>query len=104
MEKKCYKLQILPLFENDLNGIVDYIVVNLQNSMAAEKLIDEVEKAIQDRLFSAESFESFDSKKERNHKYYRIFVRNFVIFYVAIDDVMEVRRILYNRRNFIEQI
>ena len=32
-------------------------------------------------------------------RYYRIYVRNYVIFYVVKGDVMEVRRILYSRRD-----
>ncbi|EPI49529.1 hypothetical protein HMPREF1576_01431 [Gardnerella pickettii JCP7719] len=35
----------------------------------------------------------------REHPYYRINVRNFSVFYVVIDDTMEVRRLLYSKRN-----
>lgn len=35
----------------------------------------------------------------REHHYYRISVRNFSVFYVVIDDTMEVRRLLYSKRN-----
>ncbi|GHV79520.1 hypothetical protein AGMMS49944_13110 [Spirochaetia bacterium] len=29
------------------------------------------------------------------HKYYRIYVKNYTVFYVVIDDTMEVRRFMY---------
>jgi hypothetical protein len=35
MNAKQYKLRILPLFEDDLNEIVDYISLQLRNSGAA---------------------------------------------------------------------
>ena len=54
---------------------------------------------IKERLPVAESFEPFRSVRERSHLYYRIFVKNFTIFYVVIEDVMEMRRILYSRRD-----
>ena len=57
MDGKHYKLSILPLFEDDLNEIVDYISVRLQNPIAAEDFVDAVENAIQDRLSCAEAFE-----------------------------------------------
>ena len=57
MDGKHYKLSILPLFEDDLNEIVDYISVRLQNQIAAEDFVDAVENAIQDRLSCAEAFE-----------------------------------------------
>lgn len=100
MDGKRYELRILPLFEEDLNEIVDYIAFRLRNPAAAEKLVDDVEAAIHERLHCAEAFEPFRSARERQFPYYRIQVRNFTVFYVVIDHVMEVRRILYSRRDF----
>ena len=100
MEDKKYELRFLPLFEDDFSEIVDYITFNLKNPTAAERLVSDVEKAISNRLSCAESFEPFCSSRERKYPYYKISVRNFTVFYVVIDNVMEVRRILYNRRDF----
>ncbi len=99
MSEKHYKLSILPLFEDDLNEIVDYITWKLRNPIAADNLVDAVEKAIYERLPYAESFQPYPSKRDRKHSYYRISVKNFTVFYVVIGDVMEVRRIMYSRRN-----
>lgn len=99
MDGKHYKMRILPLFEDDLNDAIDYIAYTLENPQAAEKLVSDVEEALQKRLPFAESFEQFPSKRERKHPYYHIYVGNFTVFYVVIGDVMEVRRILYGRRN-----
>ena len=98
MNGKRYKLRFLPLFEDDLNGIVDYIAFRLKNPIAAEALVNDVQKAIQDRLSCAKAFEPYHSAN------YRISVRNYTIFYVVIDDVMEVRRIVYSRRDLRKQI
>ena len=104
MDEKRYKLSILPLFEDDLNEIVDYISIRLQNPVAAEAFIDAVESAIRARLSCAEAFEPYRSAKERRYPYYRIQVKNYTIFYVVIGDTMEVRRILYSRRDLSRQI
>lgn len=104
MSEKQYELRILPLFEEDLNEIVDYITNRLRNPIAAENLVDAVEAAIYERLPYAESFEQYHSARERQYPYYRIHVKNFIIFYVVIGNVMEVRRILYGRRNWKEHI
>lgn len=98
MEKK-YEVRYLPLFQDDLIEIVDYISTKLKNPSAASALIDAVERAIQDRSFCAESFEPYRSQKSRKLPYYQIHVKNYTIFYVVYDGVMEVRRILYSRRN-----
>ncbi len=71
MAKDKYTLRYLPTFYNDL-----------------------------DRLPDAESFEPYHSRKEREYPYYRIYVKNYVIYYVVIPDgknkkIMEIRRILH---------
>lgn len=97
--QKQYKLTYLPLFKQDLEEAVLYIAYELQNPGAAQKLVDQVDRAILKRLENPESFEKYPSKHERKYPYYRIYVQNYVVYYVVIDDVMEVRRFLYKERN-----
>lgn len=104
MSGNRYKLKFLPLFEDDLNEIVDYITDRLRNRTAAVNLVAEVQAAIRERATCAESFEQYHSAKERQYPYYRIYIRNYVVFYVVIGDVMEVRRIVFNRRNLPKQV
>lgn len=102
--QKQYKLSYLPLFYQDLEDAVLYIAYELQNPDAAQRLADQVERAILKRLENPESFEKYPSKHERQYPYYRIYVGNYIVFYVVIDDVMEVRRFLYKKRNVKEII
>jgi len=104
MGKKTYKLRYLPLFSEDLEEKLLYIAEKLQNPQAANELLDAVEKSIVERLLDAEKFEEYHSIKERAYPYYRIYVKNFVIYYVVIsggesEAIMEVRRFLYAGQN-----
>ncbi len=97
-----YMLRYLPLFYVDLEQVVLYIAEKLCNPQAANELLDEVESAILERVPIAQAFEPYHSMKERRYPY--IYVKNFVIYYVVIDDeedcnIMEVRRFLYNKQN-----
>lgn len=94
-----YILRYLPLFEEELTDIVNHIKYKLKNPSAADNLVTEVEKAIIKRSLSPLSFEPCHSIYDREHDYYRIYVKNYVVYYVVIDDVMEVRRIVYSRRD-----
>ena len=76
-----------------------YITNVLKNPDAAEKLVDDVETAILERLNNPLVVEPYQSVKKRKYPYYRIYVRNYVIYYVVIGDVMEVRRFLYGARD-----
>lgn len=104
MADNKYRLRYLPLFYKDFSSIIDYITHVLENPKAAEDLIDTVENAIMERIPNAESFEKYASRKERKYSYYKIYVGNYTIYYVVIDDhadnkIMEVRRILYKGRD-----
>ena len=104
MADRQYVLRYLPLFYEDLEQKIIYIAENLHNEKAANDLINAVEKAILERLPVAEAFEPYYSEKERHYKYYRIYINNFVVYYVVIDDegsekIMEVRRFLYNKQD-----
>lgn len=95
MSETNYRLRYLPLFYEDLDD---------ENPKAANDLVDKVEAAILERQPIAESFEPYNSVRERKYRYYRIYVNNYTIFYVVIDDdpddlIMEVRRFLYSGRN-----
>ena len=101
MGKVTYSLSYLPLFYDDLEEIVTYLSDVLCNKDAANDLLDAVETAISDRLPFAESYEPYHSVKERKYPYYRIYVKNYTIYYVVIPNgkgtkIMEVRRILHN--------
>ncbi|MBQ7158404.1 MAG: type II toxin-antitoxin system RelE/ParE family toxin [Treponema sp.] len=96
---KKYTLRYLPLAQQDLFSIVDYIQNTLQNPIAAENTLLKIESAILDRLESPESFAIWHSRKKREYPYRRINVGNYTVWYVVIDTVMEIRRILYSRRD-----
>ena len=96
---KQFTLRYLPLFEQDLSIARDYIALNLKNSVAALRLVENTERAIMKRLANPLGFESYRSVRDRKHLYYRINIRNYSVFYVMIGNVMEVRRFVYNKRN-----
>jgi plasmid stabilization system protein ParE len=98
MDKK-YTLKYLPLFVQDLSAARDYIAGALQNPAAALRLIEDTEAAIIKRLDNPLGFEPYHSIQDRKPPYYRIYVRNYTVFYVVIENVMEVRRFLYGKRD-----
>lgn len=49
--------------------------LSFKNPQAAYLLVDEIEKAIRERLTCPESFEPYPSTKERKYLYCRIYVK-----------------------------
>ena len=80
--------------------IIDYIKNKLENVIAASNLLDEIYEEISKRAYNPHDYEKYKSNRNRKIEYYKIYVKNYVIFYVVRDNIMEVRRILYKKRNF----
>lgn len=98
--KKTYKIIYLPLFYKDLNGIIEYITNVLNNRVAANNLLDTIEEEIQKRANGIAKYEKYKSNFKRTATYYRIYIKNYTIFYTIEKDCMEIRRIIYSKRNF----
>lgn len=95
-----YTLRYLPIAKRDLSNAIDFILNEYQNPIAAENTLDRIEKAIKERLEDGpESFAIWPSTKNREYPYRRINVGNYTVWYVVIDNVMEIRRIQPARRN-----
>ena len=100
MKKNKYNIKYTDTFIKQFNNILKYFIYKLKNKIAAENFYDEVVKEIEKRSECPESFEKYNSKRKRKNTYYRIYVKNYILFYTVKDNVMEVRSILCNRRNF----
>ena len=100
MANNKYTIRYSSTYINQFNSILKYIVNNLKNKIAAENFYNEVIKEIEKRSENPEGYEKYISTRKRKNTYYRIYVKNYTIFYIVKDNTMEVRRILYSRRNF----
>ena len=100
MLERDYDLVFLPLAEEDLTEIVIYISNQLQNPACAMNVMNRIRDAIFERSKAPESFQKFETAKNRSDIYYRINVgKSYSIFYVVKGKIMEVRRILYSARD-----
>ena len=103
MDRHKFPIRVLPTYEADLEAAACYIRDVLNNRTAAEKLVQEVEQAIHKRAEHPFLVKPYLSRKKRKNAYYPIYVGNYIVFYVVLDNVMEVRRLIYSKRD-IERI
>ena len=69
------------------------------NKVASVNLVDEINKLVNNRLQYPIGFRKYVSKNNPEEVYYKIHIKNFTVFYIVKDDVMECRRIVYSRRD-----
>ena len=96
---KRFNLRYLPLFWEDLSEAVSYIAYDLHNPQAANNLIDQVEAKILEHLENPTMAATYRTTRERPLPYYWFSVGNYMVFYVVIDDTVEMRRFLYKARD-----
>ena len=94
-----YTIRYTATFIKQFNNISKYIIYKLQNRIAAESFYYEVINEIEKRSENPESIEKYKSRRKRKNTYYKINVKNYTIFYVVQNNTMEIRRILYSRRD-----
>ena len=104
MAKNKYTIKYLPSFSEELDEIIYYITFILKNKKSAERLLQNVHNAIEQRSESPESYEIYKSKVNMRYDWYRIYVGNFTIFYTVRNTIMEVTHIIYSARNFDDLI
>ena len=102
MGQKKYKIRFAEIAKRDMEQIVTYITYNLASPRIAENILLEINEAIKKRAENPEIYARYYSIKDRENVYYKIYVKNKVIFYIILDeDIIEIRRILNKRQNII---
>lgn len=93
-----YKLLIFPLAKQDLQDIVDYL--NKLSPDVALKLYDEIVESIGSLSQMPERCPLMKSPVLRAKGYRALIVHNHMVFYVVNGNQVEIRRILYGRRQY----
>ena len=101
---KQYRLQYLPLFWDDLEQAVFYARDVLKNPAAAERLLDRTEEAILEHAKAPTMAQVYKTTRSRPQPYYWFAVGNYMVFYVVIGNVMEVRRFIYGTRDLTKML
>ena len=95
---KKYKIEYLPIASRDIIEILEYIKTD--NPQAALQLLNELDSNIS----NLESFPYIGVvlKDFRLNRlgYRMLIVDNYLVFYVVLDDVIEIRRIIYGKRKY----
>ncbi len=101
MENK-YRVKIVPKAEEDLDDIFYYIAIELNNTSAAEKIINKFSDQIirlQVFPFSGSLLED-DLLKDKGYR--KLIIDNYIVFYIVSEEDQQVviMRVLYGRKKY----
>ena len=96
--KKKHKINYLPIAQQDLIDIFDYI--REDNPTAAAKFIDKIDKSISKlELFPKLGVVPKDDRLEF-FGYRMLVIDSYLVFYVIIENIVEIRRIIRKQKIF----
>jgi plasmid stabilization system protein ParE len=93
-----YKIRIYPSAKTDLNEIISYL--NTLSPQAALRYYDLIVEKISnlDQLPERCPFVRDVALKAKGYRY--LIVENYLVFFVVKADTVQIRRIIYSRRNY----
>ena len=91
-----YPVNITDKALNDMNGIYEYIAVNLQSPENAMGQYNRIADSVLKLGFFPEKFRPVDFEPERSQGLRRMLVDNYSVFYVFKEEVVAVTRVLYS--------
>ncbi len=94
-----HKIVYLPIAQNDLLQAVDYLERVLDAPQAAENLLDEFDKSIQQIVRFPYSHELYRTNRPLRDEIRKVPVKGFVLYYAVFEDYVEIRRFLHGKRN-----
>lgn len=93
-----YKVEIYPAAQQDLNDIVDYI--NSLSPDTAIKYYDRIVEKIGSLTEMPERHPLLKDPQLRLRGYRTLIVENYMVFYIIKGDTVQIRRIIYGRRQY----
>ena len=98
--KKTHKLRYLKQALLDLQEIIDYIVSQFSAPLTAANLLEKLENKIANLQYFPLAGKEYVAGKGLEDKYRALMVENYLVFYVVYEDVVEIRRVIYAKREY----
>ncbi len=93
-----YEIHYLPLAEEDLGSIIDYVLAD--DPLNALLLIEKFNESIS-KLSDFPYIGSIPRDEQIARMNYRVLVvESYLVFYVFVNDTIEIRRIINGRRKY----
>ncbi len=100
MNQPEYSVRLLPIAEDDLDEIVDYISV--ENPRAAEKLLNHMVKNLEYLTTHPYLGKTPNEVDVARMGYRFLVIENYLLFYTIEENTVLVHRVLHGARNYLD--
>jgi len=103
---KPYKYEIMPSALEDIDGIMNYISVQLCAKEAAIDLLNEIESSIVLACENPYAASSVQEPSLARKGYRKLIVKNYIVFYIPDDEreIINIMRVMYAARDFMKEL
>ena len=98
---KKYSIEYSKEAKQDLIGIKRYIKYNLQEPNTAQKLISKIKMEIDQLKNNPTIYAIIEDELIRKLEIRKLIVNNYIVFYRIKNENVQIVRIMYGRRNWI---
>lgn len=98
---KKYNIEYSKESKQDLIGIKQYIKYNLQEPEIAQKLISKIRKEINNLKNNPEKNAIIDDDIIKKLEIRKLIVDNYIVFYRILVNNIQIVRVMYGKRNWI---
>ena len=95
------KLFLMPKARSDLEEILDYISNSLLNPNAAKDLLNDFDDAFERICVFPQSCPVIHNEFFKYKGIRKLLVNNYIVFYRIVDEIIQIIRIMYARKNYI---
>jgi len=94
-----YKIRYLPVVQKDLHDIILYFLDNLKSPKAAMDFIETLDKSILRLKQYPYSCKLYQPREPLEFEYRFLPVKNYLVFYIVTENIIEIHRVVYARKN-----
>lgn len=94
-----HKIVYLPSAQSDLLAATDYLVTVLDAPKAAADLLDEFDSAVEQLAQFPYAHELYRTACPMQDEIRKVPIKNYVLYYAAFPEHVEIRRFLHGRRD-----
>lgn len=100
VKSMAYKLVKTDSFQHDLDAVIGYIVMALENKPAAAALLDAIEQSFDGIERMPLMYEACRDPHLRELGYRKVVIRNYIMVYQVDEDKVNLMRLFYGRQDY----
>lgn len=102
MRNMAYKIVKTDSFQRDLDAVIGYIVISLENKIAAAALLDSIEECYNDLERMPLMYEACRDPRLKVLGYRKVVIHNYIMIYKVVEEekTINIMRLFHGRQDY----